>query len=100
MAPAMLAQTGRSTTPVITGDDIVKTYPNPATSYIIFEFIKPEKGLTLQVFSFLGRKMFETPNLQQKVTLDLAEYNRGLYMYQLIDATGKVVKSGKFQVSK
>lgn len=100
MASYSQAQTGRPAAPVATGDEIVKTYPNPATSYITFELLKNEKGLTLQVYSFLGRKMYETPNLQQKVTIDLSEYNRGLYMYQLLDATGKVVKSGKFQVSK
>ncbi len=59
-----------------------------------------EKGLTIQIYSFLGKKMYESPGLTLKQSIDLSDFNRGIYMYHLVDATGKVVKSGKFQVSK
>jgi hypothetical protein len=79
----------------------VKLYPNPATSYITFDLQSGyQKGMSVQIFSFLGKKMSEIPNAQQKTTVDLSEYTRGLYMYHLMDATGKVVESGKFQVTK
>jgi hypothetical protein len=53
------------------------------------------------VFSFLGRKMYETANISQRITtLSLTDYNRGVYVYQLRDRNGKLVESGKFQVSK
>src|SRR5690242_14884161 len=36
----------------------LKIYPNPATTYITFDFDKaPEKGYSIQVYSFLGKKM-------------------------------------------
>ena len=44
--------------------------------------------------------MHEVTNAAQKTNVDLNDFNRGLYMYHLLNATGKVVESGKFQVTK
>lgn len=82
-------------------DQIVRLYPNPATTYITFDLQNGyQRGMSIQVFSFLGKKMYETQNITQKVTIDLTQFNRGLYMYHLMDASGKVIESGKFQVTK
>ncbi len=82
-------------------DKVLKLYPNPATTYITFDFQKEhEKGFSIQVFSFLGRKMYESQNVNPRTTIDLAEYNRGVYIYHLRDQSGKLIESGKFQVSK
>jgi hypothetical protein len=95
------AQSTRPAPGTGTEDPVVKIYPNPATSYITFDLQKGyDKGLTIQIYSFLGKKMYESPGLSIKQTVDLSDFNRGIYMYHLVDATGKVVKSGKFQVSK
>lgn len=95
------AQAARETPATNQVDRIINLYPNPATTYITFDLQNGyQKGLSLQVFSFLGKKMYETKNLPQKLTLDLAEFNRGLYMYHLTDASGRVIESGKFQVTK
>ena len=76
-------------------------YPNPATTYITFDLQKDYvKGLSIQVYSFLGKRMYEGQNIPATVTIDLAEFNMGLYMYHLIDVSGKVIESGKFQVTK
>lgn len=56
--------------------------------------------MSIQIYSFLGKRMHEVTNAAQKTTVDLTDFNRGLYMYHLLDASGKVVESGKFQVSK
>lgn len=80
---------------------ILKTYPNPASSVITFDFLKSyEKGYSLQVYNFLGRKMYEASNVNDRTTIELSSYTRGVYIYQLRDKTGKIVESGKFQVSK
>ena len=44
--------------------------------------------------------MYESQNINEKVTVDLAEFNRGVYIYHLRDLTGKLIESGKFQVSR
>ncbi|MBS1919274.1 MAG: T9SS type A sorting domain-containing protein [Bacteroidetes bacterium] len=80
---------------------VLKIYPNPATSYITFDFQKGfEKGYLIQVYNFLGKKMYETQDISDKTTLNLTDYNRGVYIYHLVDRSGKVIDSGKFQVSK
>jgi len=80
---------------------IMKLYPNPAISFIKFDFQKSyEKGYTLQVINFIGRQVFEVKNINASTTLDLSSYNRGVYIYQLKDQSGKIVESGKFQVAR
>ena len=95
------AQTTRSIPASVSTDRIIKLYPNPATTNITFDLQKGfEKGLSIQVYSFLGKKMYENQNVSSKIMVDLTEFNRGLYMYHLIDISGKVIESGKFQVTK
>ena len=81
---------------------IVKPYPNPATTVINFQFQKNyDQGYSIQIYSFMGgRKMFEMSNISDRTTINLADFNRGVYIYQLRDKTGRLVESGKFQVSK
>lgn len=95
------AQSSRISPVSETNDRIIKLYPNPATTYITFDLQKGyEKGMSIQIYSFLGKKMYDVPNAAQRTTINLSDFNRGLYMYHLLDATGKVVESGKFQVTK
>jgi hypothetical protein len=95
------AQVARTTPTTGPGEKTLLLYPNPAITYITFDLQKGfEKGLSIQVFNFLGRKMYETQNVTEKTTIDLGEYNRGVYIYHLRDQSGKIIQSGKFQVSK
>ena len=96
------AQSIRSNPPTEAADRIVKLYPNPATSYVTFDVPKGyEKTHTIQIYSFLGKKMYEGFSLSQKLTVQLNEFTRGLYIYHLVEiANGKIVESGKFQVSR
>jgi hypothetical protein len=94
-------QTSRSG-PGAEGDRIVKLYPNPATSFITFDLqANYKKGLTVQIYNgVLGKKMYESQNIPEKFNLTLNDYTRGIYIYHLVDATGKIIESGKFQVSR
>lgn len=95
------AQGGRNTPAGDNFDRIIKLYPNPATTDITFDLQKGyQKGMSVQIYSFLGKKVYEISNAPQKSRIDLSDFNRGLYMYHLLDATGKLVESGKFQVTK
>ena len=83
------------------GTSLVRFYPNPATTVINFDFQRnTDRGYSIQIYSFLGRKMYEQSNLADKTTISLAEFTRGVYIYQLRDKTGRIIESGKFQVSK
>lgn len=82
---------------------IVKCYPNPAISFVNFEFSSDvtAKNCALQVYSFTGKKMYETNVSNLKITLSLTnDFYRGIYVYQLRDKAGKILETGKFQVVK
>lgn len=83
-------------------EKLLKLYPNPAISYITFEFKTAfKRGLTLQVYNgILGKKMVDTRLTLDKMTLPLTEFTRGIYVYHLVESTGKIIESGKFQVTK
>ena len=80
---------------------VVKCYPNPATSFVNFEVGEAlsTKGYALEVYSFAGKKMFETQVSSGKINLTLNQnYYRGIYVYQLKDKSAKIIETGKFQV--
>ena len=80
---------------------IVKYYPNPATSYINFEFSADyNSSYTLTIYNFIGKKIEDVKGNAQKITISLTDYYRGLYIYQLRDKKGNIIESGKFQVTK
>ena len=79
----------------------VKFYPNPATSVINFEFQKANNiSYSFQVFNFLGKKVFEVANVTPKTTINLSDFPRGIYIFQLKDQNGRVIESDRFQVVK
>ncbi len=80
---------------------IVRFYPNPATTLINFEFQRVlDKSYSFQVYNFLGKKIIDLQKLTPRTQVDLTNYNRGVYIFQLKDSRGKVIESGKFQVEK
>ena len=81
----------------------IKCYPNPAISFINFEFPSEyiSRNYALQVYSFTGRKMYELIVTGPKASLTFTnEFYRGIYVYQLQDKTGKILETGKFQVNR
>lgn len=87
--------------PATTKTIVTKYYPNPATSFITFEFQKDiDRNYSLQVYNFLGRKMYESPVNSGKITVELNGFNRGMYFFQLRNRGGQILETGKFQVIK
>ncbi len=95
-------QTSRATPPSDGQDRIIKLYPNPATTYVTFDMQKNYKqGLTLNIYNgVLGKKIYESLNLPSKITIPLNDFNRGVYIYHIVDLSGRIIESGKFQVSR
>ena len=86
-----------------TADTEVKLlfYPNPAISQITFNFEKGyDKNYSLQIFNFIGKKVYEANSPQQITTINLSEFYRGVYIFQVRNQAGRILQSGKFQVSK
>ena len=79
----------------------VKFYPNPAVSYITFDIEKdPGKSYTLQIYNFMGGKVKDIPDISSRTTVNLTDFIRGIYIFQLKDQSGRVERSGRFQVNK
>jgi Secretion system C-terminal sorting domain len=81
----------------------IKCYPNPAISFVNFEFPDDyvSKNNIFQVYSFTGKKMFETNVNTAKTTLTFTnDFYRGIYIYQIQDKTGRILETGKFQVDR
>jgi hypothetical protein len=79
----------------------IKFYPNPATSIITFEFQKANTDTySFQVFNFLGKKVYELANVNFRTVINLNDFSRGIYIFQLKDQNGQVVETGRFQVTK
>jgi len=79
----------------------VKFYPNPASSFINFEFNENyNDSYTLVIFNFIGKKVEELKLTDQKMTVSLTDFYRGVYIFQVRDKQGTIIESGKFQVVK
>jgi hypothetical protein len=89
---------------VITSSDskVQRFYPNPATQFIHFQFDPSiDKTYSLEIFNFIGRKMNSQRITSSKMTIYFDDnYFRGLYIFQLKDRSGRIIESGKFQVSR
>ncbi len=98
----IFANTGNAFVPTDVQVKIVKFYPNPATSYINFEFpVNIDRTYSISIYSFSGRKMKDIPVSSSKLSIILSDdFYRGIYIFQLHDKTGKLIEAGKFQVAR
>jgi len=79
----------------------LKFYPSPATTDITFEYQHGyDKSFTLQLYNFMGKKVYELVTTTPHVTVSLSNFYRGVYIYQLRDKNGQIIESSKFQVVK
>ncbi|WP_071890968.1 T9SS type A sorting domain-containing protein [Flavisolibacter tropicus] len=96
------AQSPRSTSPETAGP-VLRFYPNPATTVINFDFqANYEKGCALAIYNFMGQEVYSAKNIASKTTVNLNtdNFKRGLHFYRLYDASGKLLETNRFQVSK
>ncbi len=80
---------------------MINFYPNPATSAINFDFARGyNKSYSLLVFNFMGKLVYDMKNMTSKMTIPLGDFYRGIYIFQVRDKSGAILKTGKFQVIK
>ncbi|GAC1425148.1 MAG: hypothetical protein NVSMB7_01380 [Chitinophagaceae bacterium] len=79
---------------------VTKFYPNPAVSQITFDIGQSaDKSYSFQVYNFVGKKVLDVAAVSQRTVVNVTDFYRGVYIFQLKDKTGKMIDSGKFQVS-
>jgi hypothetical protein len=76
----------------------LNVYPNPASDLINFA-IDYNKATAVKMMDITGR-VIETVNFNlNNAQVDVRNYNAGIYMYQVIDNEGNIVKAGKVTVN-
>ena len=95
------AQSRTALDPTNLPSKFIKFYPNPATAVINFDFQKGyNSNYSLLIFNFMGKKIYELKNTHSRININLEDFYRGIYIYQLRNQNGAVLESGKFQVVK
>ena len=80
---------------------ILKLYPIPASTTITFDFVRSYDRLSsLQIYNFMGKKVYEVRNVSARMVLPLNDFFRGLYYYHLVDKNKRLIETGRFQVIK
>ncbi len=75
----------------------VKAFPNPANTY--FTITMKSSDASIEVMDITGKLVSTSPVTMGEARFDVSNYNNGVYFYQVKDASGSLVKSGKFTVS-
>ena len=79
----------------------IKSYPNPASTVVNFEFQKGySRSYSIQVLNSIGKKVYVANNIPSRLSVDIKaeKFYRGIYIYQLVDRNGMVVESGKILI--
>ncbi len=91
----------RTTTSPQPGVKMIRFYPNPAVTQITFDFEAGfDKNYSFQIFNFTGKKVFELFSIAPKSLVNVSDFYRGVYIFQLKDRNGRILESGKFEVAK
>jgi hypothetical protein len=76
----------------------LNVYPNPASDLVNFS-IDYNKAASVKMMDITGR-VIETVNFDMNnAQVDVRNYNAGIYMYQVLDNEGQVIKAGKVTVN-
>ena len=79
----------------------IRFFPNPASTIVTFEFTEAlEKGYSLQVYSFLGRQVLTVPVTGSRISINVTDFIKGVYIFQVRNSNGRIVATNKFQVSR
>jgi hypothetical protein len=76
--------------------DYVRTYPNPVITLMKVEYkLGMQRELTLKVYDMSGRVVLEQKKVKSGDQVNMSQLLRGIYQYQLIDTTGKLLMADK-----
>lgn len=74
----------------------IDIFPNPANEYITVSGIT--KNAIILVFDSNGKLLTNRILKTFKNTLNVSDYNNGMYFYQVVDLDGRLLNKGKFSV--
>lgn len=75
----------------------VKVFPNPGSSFITIQADnKQAQGVI--IYEITGKQVEKQLLVDGKLKLDVSGYNKGLFIYSIVDASNRVIRSGKLAV--
>lgn len=77
----------------------IKMFPNPAKSDLEFQFDQNISG-SIVIYDIVGNKIGSYETDGNNKVISVADFQDGLYLYQLVGTEGSVVASGRFKVIK
>jgi hypothetical protein len=76
--------------------DYIKVYPNPVVTLMQVDYkLGMQRDLTLKVYDMSGREVLTQKKLKSGDQVNMGRLLRGIYQYQLIDKTGKLLMADK-----
>jgi hypothetical protein len=76
--------------------DYIKVYPNPVVTNMQVDYkLGMQRELTLKVYDMSGREVLTQEKVKSGDQVNISSLLRGIYQYQLLDKTGKLLMDGK-----
>ena len=71
-------------------EEFVEVCPNPVKNdlYINFDLAEPTR-YKLEIYDILGRKVLDRTDLELSKTINLSDFNQGIYYLKIIDKENK-----------
>lgn len=90
--------------PVQHTDPDIYAFPNPAIGYVHIELSNLKPGsYRIALFNFLAQEVFQMPvevNSDETVRIDITEFDKGPYLYALIDQYGRRMITKRLTILK
>lgn len=75
-------------------------YPNPAVNEMKIAMNGMKEEAFLIIYDIMGRRIKNTELKDVVTSLDISDFTDGIYLYQVVSATGEIIGKGKFCVVK
>ncbi len=78
---------------------LVSVYPNPASEHILFR-LQNTNGKYVEIYDVKGKLVKTVTVLTRNQKVNIKSLTSGIYFYQLVDKSRKMIDRGRFSVSK
>ena len=72
-------------------ESLVRIYPNPAENLLHVEFPSSFKPEFLKLFDSIGKEIFSTNSVEQKISISTENFPRGIYFLEISGEQGRMV---------
>lgn len=78
---------------------LVSVYPNPASEHILFQFDNTS-GEYIEIYDVMGKLVKSVTARASNQKVNIKSLTNGIYFYQLVDKSRKMIDRGRFSISK